>query len=197
VPRVRRRDPAPDPRVPTIIAWAGMRVTVNLAAALAVPLTLAGGTTYPRELFVWLAFAVIVATLVLQGATLPTTARRLRLPGDDAVQDALAEAEVQQRAGRAARERLEELAADAPESVVKRLRRLVEDRTNSAWERLGGDRQETPSQAYGRVRQEMIDAEREVFRAARDQGRIPEEALVRAYRDLDLEESLLRRRSEE
>ncbi|MFD0820822.1 cation:proton antiporter, partial [Micromonospora zhanjiangensis] len=25
VPRVRRRDPAPDPRVPTIIAWAGMR----------------------------------------------------------------------------------------------------------------------------------------------------------------------------
>ncbi len=38
----------------------------------------------------------------------------------------------------------------------------------------------------------MIDAEREVFRAARDSGQIPEEVLTRAYRDLDLEESLLR-----
>ena len=43
----------------------------------------------------------------------------------------------------------------------------------------------------------MIDAEREVFRAARDEGRIPEEVLVRAYRDLDLEESLLRRKVHE
>lgn len=43
----------------------------------------------------------------------------------------------------------------------------------------------------------MIDAEREVFRAARDSGRIPEEVLVRAYRDLDLEESLLRQESGE
>ena len=34
-------------------------------------------------LFIWLAFAVIVVTLVLQGATLPWLARRLRLPQDD------------------------------------------------------------------------------------------------------------------
>ena len=43
----------------------------------------------------------------------------------------------------------------------------------------------------------MIDAEREVFRAARDEGRIPEEVLYRAYRDLDLEESLLQRREDD
>ncbi|MFD0788145.1 Na+/H+ antiporter, partial [Micromonospora azadirachtae] len=93
----------------------------------------------------------------------------------------------------AARERLDELADTAPAPVVDRLRRGVEERTNLAWERLGGTQRETPSQAYGRLRQEMIDAEREVFRNARDTGRIPEEVLVRAYRDLDLEESLLRR----
>ena len=39
----------------------------------------------------------------------------------------------------------------------------------------------------------MLEAEREVFRRARDEGRIPEEVLRRAQRDLDLEESLLQR----
>jgi Na+/H+ antiporter len=193
VPRVRRRDPSPSYKVPVVLGWAGMRGVVTLAAALALPLTLSDGARYPRELFVWLAFMVIVATLVFQGATLPTLARRLKLPGDDPTQDTLAEAAVQQQAGRAARERLEAAAGDAPEAVVERLRALIEKRTNSAWERLGGDDRETPSQAYVRLRQEMIDAERQVFRTARDDGRIPEEVLVRAYRDLDLEESLLRR----
>lgn len=75
---------------------------------------------------------------------------------------------------------------------MERLRGLTTSRANLAWERLGGTERETPSQAYARLRQEMIDAEREVFRAARDSGQIPEEVLTRAYRDLDLEESMLR-----
>jgi len=44
-----------------------------------------------------------------------------------------------------------------------------------------------------RLRRAMLEAEREVFRQARDEGRIPEEVLRRAQRDLDLEESLLQR----
>ncbi|HEY0697035.1 MAG TPA: Na+/H+ antiporter [Micromonospora sp.] len=196
VPRIRHRDPSPSARFPVILGWAGMRGVVTLAAALALPLELANGEPYPRRLFIWSAFAVIVVTLLLQGATLPAVSRRLRLPPDDPVQDALVEAAVQQQASRAARERLEAAAGDAPPAVVERLQRLLEHRTNSAWERLGGQERETPSRAYGRLRQEMIDAERAVFRAARDSGRIPEEALVRAYRDLDLEESLLRREEE-
>ncbi|MGS2619685.1 Na+/H+ antiporter [Micromonospora sp. LZ34] len=193
VPRVRQRGAAKSVRYPIVIGWAGMRGVVTLAGALALPLTVAGDQPYPRALFIWLAFAVIVVTLVGQGATLPMVARRLKLPPDDPVQDALSAAAVQQRASRAARERLDALAETAPAPVVERLRRLLDERTNLAWERLGGTARETPSQAYGRLRQEMIDAEREVFRAARDTGRIPEEVLVRAYRDLDLEESLLRR----
>jgi CPA1 family monovalent cation:H+ antiporter len=39
----------------------------------------------------------------------------------------------------------------------------------------------------------MLDAERNVFRRARDEGKIPEEVLRRAQRDMDLEESLLTR----
>jgi CPA1 family monovalent cation:H+ antiporter len=40
----------------------------------------------------------------------------------------------------------------------------------------------------------MLEAEREVFRRARDEGRIPEEVLREAQRDMDLEESLLERK---
>ena len=169
---------------------------VTLAAALSLPLTLAGGAPYPRELFIWIALAVIMTTLVVQGTTLPVLARRLNLPPDDPNADALAGAAVQHDASRAARERLEANADGAPPAVLERLRQTADERANMAWEQLGGEG-ETPSQAYRRLRQEMIQAERDVFRRARDEGRIPEEVLVRAYRDLDLEESLLRQGSRE
>jgi CPA1 family monovalent cation:H+ antiporter len=173
-----------------------MRGVVTLAAALALPGTLAHGAPYPRALFVWLAFSVIVGTLVLQGLTLPTVARRLHLEPDDPKEDALAEAAVQQAASRAARERLDaELASDGqvPESVVERLRGKLTDRTNLAWERLGSRQHQPPSEVYSRLRRAMLGAEREVFRRARDEGRIAEEVLRRAQRDMDLEESLLQR----
>lgn len=195
IPRVRQRDPKPPWSTPAVISWAGMRGVVTLATALALPLTLAGGTNYPRELFVWLAFAVIVTTLVLQGMTLPAVARLLHPPTDDPVRDNLAEAQIQNQASRAARDRLEQHADGAPDDVVERLRRLTEDRSNAVWERLGGTA-ETPSRAYARLRRHMIEAEREVFRVARDEGRIPEEVLVRAQRQMDLEESYLARSEE-
>ena len=190
---VRRHEPPPSRSAPVIVGWAGMRGVVTLATALALPATLAGGAAYPRDLFVWLAFAVIVCTLVLQGTTLPLVARLVKPPKDDPTRDHLAEAQVQNQASRAARARLDEHSDGAPDEIVERLRRLTEDRTNAVWERLGGSN-ETPSGAYARLRREMLEAEREVFRAARDAGRIPEEVLVRAQRQMDLEESYLERR---
>jgi Na+/H+ antiporter len=195
MPRVRERKPV---TVPAAIAWAGMRGVVTLAAALALPAPGQEGVgAYPRELFVWIAFAVIVISLLVHGTTLPAVVRLLKIPGDDRTADALAEASVQHSASRAALERLDATADGAPENVVDRLRGLADVRANLAWERLGDQSQETPSRAFARIRQEMIDAEREVFRVARDEGRIPEEVLRRAQRDLDLEESLLRRSEEQ
>jgi CPA1 family monovalent cation:H+ antiporter len=196
IPAIRRRDPYPHPKVPTLLAWAGMRGVVTLATAQALPATLANGATYPRELFVWLAFAVIIGSLVLQSTTLPKLARMLRIPSDDPTTDLLAEASVQNRASRAAKQKIEELADSAPEQVVDRLRTLALHRSNLAWERLGQDGRETPTQAYRRLRHEMLDVEREIFRAARDQGQIAEQVLRRAQRDLDLEESMLERTGE-
>ncbi|GAA4928212.1 Na+/H+ antiporter [Actinoplanes utahensis] len=195
IPRIRNREERPPASVPTVIAWAGMRGVVTLAAAQTLPEPTADGTVpeYPRELFVFVAFAVIVLTLLLQGTTLPWLARRLGVQEDSSAQDALAEAGVQHQAGRAALEALDAHAGSAPPSVVDRLRGLVESRGNNAWERLGSQERETPSAAYGRLRREMIRAERHVFKIARNEGRIPEEVLTRAQRELDLEESQLQR----
>ncbi|MEV6343938.1 Na+/H+ antiporter [Actinoplanes sp. NPDC051851] len=197
IPRVRNREERPPLAVPTVIAWAGMRGVVTLAAAQTLPIPGEDGVPdYPRELFVFVAFAVIVLTLLIQGTTLPTLAVRLGVREDSSAQDALAEAGVQHAASRAALAALEEKADGAPASVVDRLRGLVESRSNNAWERLGSQSQETPSAAYGRLRREMIKAERHVFKIARNEGRIPEEVLVRAQRELDLEESQLHRSDE-
>jgi CPA1 family monovalent cation:H+ antiporter len=193
-PRAGERGQRPPVAVPTVIAWAGMRGVVTLAAALTLPPEeeVKGGE-YPLELFVFVAFAIIVLTLLIQGTTLPLLARRLGVREDSSAADALAEAGVQHAASRAARERLEATADGAPPAVVERLRALNDSRVNNAWERLGSQHQETPSAAYSRLRREMITAERHVFKAARNEGRISEEVLNRAQRELDLEESQLHR----
>jgi Na+/H+ antiporter len=194
VPRIRAREQRPPVTVPTVVAWAGMRGVVTLAAALTLPLVSeVPDPDYPRDLFIFVAFAVIVLTLLIQGTTLPMLARRLGVREDTSAEDALAEAAVQHAASRAALERLEAAADGAPQSVVDRLRALADSRVNHAWERLGSQEQETPSAAYGRLRREMITAERHVFKIARNEGRISEEVLNRAQRDLDLEESQLHR----
>ncbi|MEU4245512.1 Na+/H+ antiporter [Actinoplanes sp. NPDC026619] len=193
VPRIRQREERPPITVPTVLAWAGMRGVVTLAAAQTLPPVGGKVPEYHRDLFIFVAFAVIVLTLLVQGTTLPWLAVRLGVRQDTTTEDALAEAGVQHQAGRAALEALDDHAGDAPTEVVDRLRALVGSRSNNAWERLGNQEQETPSAAYGRLRREMIGAERRVFKIARNEGRIPEEVLIRAQRELDLEESQLQR----
>lgn len=55
-----------------IVAWTGTRGVVSLATALALPLTLSDGSSFPqRSLILFLAFIVIFMTLVIQGLSLP------------------------------------------------------------------------------------------------------------------------------
>src|SRR5699024_1569343 len=62
-----------------VLAWAGMRGVITLAAAQTLPRDL----PYRPQL-VLVAFTVSVTTLLLQGSTLPMVIRRLRLRGTDA-----------------------------------------------------------------------------------------------------------------
>lgn len=80
--------------MPLLLGWTGMRGVVSLAAALAIPLTLADGTAFPqRSLILFITFVVILLTLVVQGLTLPYIIRRSKLfeiiAADDAEDEAL------------------------------------------------------------------------------------------------------------
>jgi CPA1 family monovalent cation:H+ antiporter len=68
-----------------VVAWCGMRGTVTLAAALALP---DGPRPFPyRDLVLFTSFWVVLGTLVLQGMTLPALIDRLRLADDGTVGD--------------------------------------------------------------------------------------------------------------
>jgi CPA1 family monovalent cation:H+ antiporter len=64
-----------------VVGWCGMRGTVTLAAALALP----AGFPY-RDLILVTAFGVVLGTLVLQGLTLRPLLLRLRLEDDGTVE---------------------------------------------------------------------------------------------------------------
>ncbi|PQA58781.1 Na+/H+ antiporter [Siphonobacter curvatus] len=73
-----------------IIGWAGMRGVVSLATALALPLTLQNGNAFPnRDVVLFLAFIVILVTLVLQGLTLPFFVRHFNVKEDTEKEAAL------------------------------------------------------------------------------------------------------------
>jgi Na+/H+ antiporter len=86
-PAIAAREPDPGWRLPTMIAWAGMRGVVSLAAALSIPQTLPGGEPFPqRGTLLVITFVVILVTLVGQGLTLPWLVRTLQIEDvDDAV----------------------------------------------------------------------------------------------------------------
>jgi len=70
----------PAPRRLFVIGWGGMRGVLSLAAAVSLPYALPDGRTFPqRSMITYLAFCLIVATLVVQGLTLPWLIRRLGL----------------------------------------------------------------------------------------------------------------------
>ncbi|HSE69884.1 MAG TPA: Na+/H+ antiporter [Nocardioidaceae bacterium] len=181
--------PVPSWKTSLLVSWAGMRGVVTLAAAFAIP-----EDVQHREVLLLVAFTVTAGTLFGQGLTLPWLARRLEVPGPDPRQDALARATLFQDASAAGLAVLEEHAQDEdPYDTVDALRRRVEQRDFTAWERLGriDPAVEAPSEAYARLRLEMLQAERERVLEVRSTGRVPHEVVEDVLAALDVEESML------
>src|SRR5207245_4700176 len=110
---IRERDPYPSWRHVAIVAWTGMRGVVSLAAALALPLTIQNASPFPgRDLLLFLTFVVILATLVVQGLSLPLLIRRLGIEDDGAAETE--EREARLKANQAALARLDEIAESDP-----------------------------------------------------------------------------------
>ncbi len=176
----------------TVVAWAGMRGAVSLAAALAIPLETDTGAPFPgRELIIFLAFCVILVTLVGQGMTLPTLIRALGIEDDGG--DAQEEAKARKRAAMAALARLEELTGEdwVQEDTAGRLRGLYDFRVRRFGERFddGADgSNEERSLSYQRLRRELLDAERAAVLGLRREGVVSDDVMNRVLRDIALED---------
>ena len=181
-------------RYSVVIGWAGMRGVVTLAAAFILP------DTPERVVLVLAAFVVVAGTLLVQGTTLPMLVRRMGLPGPDPAQDALQEAALLHDMVRVALVRLDEISTENdPPEVVQRLRERLQGRTDAAWEQLGRQSalNETPSDAYRRLRLDLLQVEREHCLKARDNGSADDVVLRRVLERLDIEESMLDRDDDE
>ena len=170
------------------ITWTGMRGAVTLAAALALP-------AFPeRDLVIFLAFAVVVFTVVVQGLTLPSLIRTLDFYDDGRLE--LKEAKARILAAKAAISRLEELREEewVRNETADRMRALYEFRIRRFRARFDDDDDgaiEAGSQSYQRLRRMILDAERgEVYRLRRE-GTIDDSTMHRIERDLDLEDARL------
>jgi CPA1 family monovalent cation:H+ antiporter len=190
IPAIRRAEPeAPPTRNLALLAWAGMRGVVTLAAVLTIPEDVKG-----RPALVVAAFAVVAGTLLLQGTTLPWLVKVLRVTGPDPAQDALQEALMQQQAAHAGLDRLAEAKRPQdPADVIDALQAWGERVANAAWERLGSEsaERETPASAYYRLRVSMLEAERKVVADIRRNGSLPHELAERVLERIDQEEATL------
>jgi CPA1 family monovalent cation:H+ antiporter len=196
IPAVRARDPYPPWRYPAFVSWNGMRGAVTIAAALLIPLEVDSGAPFPgRELIIFFAFAVVLATLVVQGLSLPAVIRALGLEEDDGGAEA-EEALARVRAAEAALERLDELAAEGwvLDDTAERVRgqyRFRIGRFSARMDPDGDGKIEKRSLKYQRLRHELIEAERHAIVELRNTGEISDEVMRRVERDLDLEDSRL------
>jgi CPA1 family monovalent cation:H+ antiporter len=189
--RICERDPIPSWRSLLIVGWTGMRGVVSLAAAMALPLTTQAGNPFPgRDLIIFLTFTVIMATLVLQGLSLPFLIRWLEIKPDSSAE--YEEREARLKANQAALARLWDLRESNPskEEALDRLRVEYEDRIRqlNAYEPQESGPRHLFSSEYEQLSHEALEVERRTIIELRNELRISDDVLRRIQRDIDLAE---------
>jgi monovalent cation/hydrogen antiporter len=165
---------------------------VSLALALALPTALPGGAPFPnRDLIIVLSFAVILVTLVLQALSLPAVIRWLGFKDEEI--ELKEERQALISASEAAVAHLQDLDNKViiHPQLMERVRAPYEERLT----RLTAEAVEDPeckltegeNQAYHRLRNEALTAERQAVVKLRNQGKISEEVLHKVQEALDLE----------
>jgi NhaP-type Na+/H+ or K+/H+ antiporter len=178
-----------------ILGWSGMRGVVTLAAAQSLP-----DTTPYRAQLILIAFTVAIATLLLQGGTLPWLIRLTGIQGTNETADRRELASLLDELNEAGLEVLESPVADDGEQiapdVVERVRHDTLLGAQATWERVDseGDAERianSPQRRYRELRRAVLRAEREALLEARSAGSYPSRILQRAQAMLDLEEARL------
>lgn len=177
--------PYPSHRTLFVVGWTGMRGVLALAAAISLPESLP-----QRNLIVFLAFSVILVTLVLQGLTLPPLIRMLGLSG-------LQGPGCEEREARlilieeaiATLEKGRERDGKEYEHAYEDLIHLYQHRLEAVSD-CGS--QQDMVESYENLRQiglSAVRAERRALARLREENRISDETLRLIERELDLTES--------
>jgi monovalent cation/hydrogen antiporter len=126
--------------------------------------------------------------LLLQGSTLRMLIRATGLEGAD--DDGEAEARARVLAARAALERLDEAGDD---EAAGRVRQMYESRLARSRAPLeeAGDEEREHAASYADLRSDLLKAERRAVMELHERGELPDDAMERIQRDLDLEEARL------
>jgi len=161
-----------------VVSWAGMRGIVTLAAALALP---DGDNPFPhRDLILFVAFFVVLGTLVLQGFTLGPLLRLLDLPQDKLLEKEAGFARTE--ALRAAIASLDGEDSDAARRVRDEYAGLVAIADAEA------EAFAPPLSDEDRLRQRAIAAARTRLGELRHSGEIGDDAYHRVEEELDRSE---------
>ena len=192
--RVRRTEGYPDWREVFVGSWSGIRGVVSLATAL----VLNGYSHFPRShLMQFLAFSVILTSLVLQGLSLPFIIRWLKLTDDGTVE----------REERAARKRLAQTVTEKiteargsdsiPSAAVEWVERLYDERDSflAAEEDAadsGAKAKHATRASLRKFRLSLITAQRRALLDMRRKREIGDDVVHKIEHELDLDEEHLR-----
>ncbi|WP_019885518.1 Na+/H+ antiporter [Streptomyces purpureus] len=182
-------------RETVVMWWSGMRGVASVALVLAIPLRNDAGQPFPaREEIVFIAFCVIMGTLVAQGLTLPWLVRRLGVRADAGAEREL-ERTLAIRAAKAAKRRLKEIeeTEELPEEVQERLQRGAFDiGARISPDMLDDERRAAFAQraerykVVQRIQREMMSAARHEVLSARSEHGADPEVVDRVLRHLDV-----------
>lgn len=186
---LRERDPMPPWSSLFLVSWTGMRGIVTLAAALALPVTTSTGVPFPfRAEIILISFTVILATLVVQGLSLPPIIRLLHLREDGGLQQE--EALAREHAATAALNRLDQVVTESWVSLeqVERVRLQYLQRLERLTQASLAEEQpsNSTSESIQRLQSETLLAEHMALIGLRDNGTISDEVLHRLEQELDV-----------
>ncbi len=177
----------PGYKTPIVFGWTGMRGVVSLAAALSIPLEVSKGVPFPqRNLVIFITFFVVLATLLVQGLTLPWLIRKVKLTDpEDYLPDEKAELVILQGLSRLTRDYL---ATDHPGKMSEHpeLRNLSHDPAEKGG--VGGHRKLSPE-----ARRVYIDLLRDqrawLLKENRGNDMLDEDIVRKFLMTIDIEEA--------
>jgi CPA1 family monovalent cation:H+ antiporter len=181
---------APGARELLVMSWSGMRGVITLAAALSLPVFTDRGEHFPhREGIIFLAFSVILVTLVGQGLTLPVLIRRLGVSESNEAQDE--ERQARKAMLRFVLETLRKIDTSRDETsaqAVDQLIRIYDQRLQGLSRNSEKQSEARLERKYRNIGSRIRTAQREELSRLRQQGRFREATLKTIERELDLME---------